>query len=718
MRGWILDIYPDLRKEKMVLWIRGKKRCYKIIEDYDPLFYVRAKDGDYTEVKRFYEQKGFDTRFIDKRCTIYADKKRKILEISPDKVFDPRKQADALDFFDGYENYEFYNVDIPLDQRYLIENNIKPFSLIKKDDGWRELEEDVGIHYSKPNIRTLTLEAEINSSSIPSKNDKLSSIKLGEERMEGREGDVLKALDQKIEDRDPDVIVTSGGDSFLIPYLSHRARINEVKLMLGREKSTHPPKDGSSYRSYGRVIYKPPTYPLKGRVHIDMENSFLFREGGVDGLIEVSRLSKMPLQKLSRRSPGSAINAMELEQAMKEGYLIPWKKNINEKFKTARQLIKSDRGGHMFEPEVGIHTDVIKLDFASMYPSIIDRYNLSPETLNCDCGNYHVVPELGYRVCDKEKGLIPKVVAPIVERRQDYKKRSKDNKVFSRRADTLKWLLVTCFGYTGYKKARFSNIEVHESVTAYGREILITAADMAEKEGFEVIHGIVDSLWLKEKNKKGYERIDELLNAIKKETKVKLEDEGRYSWVAFLPSRDEEVGVPNRYFGVIDDELEMKGIHARRSDTPVFFKSIQKDILKRFQEAESKKGLESSLPNIFERIGEAFKDIKNERVSLKELYFKKIVSKKAYQYDQLTENKAALLHFKDMGVTIHPGETIRYIVTDEEASNHHEKVKVEGEEISHYDTGFYQRYLFRITEEILIPFGYDRDKIRKKIIHN
>ena len=47
-------------------------------------------------------------------------------------------------------------------------------------------------------------------------------------------------------------------------------------------------------------------------------------------------------------------------------------------------------------------------------------------------------------------------------------------------ASAEKWLLVTCFGYLGYKNARFGRIEAHEAVTAYGREALLRAKEAAE----------------------------------------------------------------------------------------------------------------------------------------------------------------------------------------------------------------------------------------------
>ena len=71
----------------------------------------------------------------------------------------------------------------------------------------------------------------------------------------------------------------------------------------------------------------------------------------------------------------------------------------------------------------------------------------------------------------------------------------------------LKWMLVTCFGYLGYRNARFGRIEAHESVTAFGREKLLQAKEICEEEGFELLHAITDSLWIrKEGLKEGRKR--------------------------------------------------------------------------------------------------------------------------------------------------------------------------------------------------------------------
>jgi len=55
-----------------------------------------------------------------------------------------------------------------------------------------------------------------------------------------------------------------------------------------------------------------------------------------------------------------------------------------------------------------------------------------------------------------------------------------------------KWILVVCFGYLGYKNARFGLISSHEAVTAGGREALLRAKEAAEDSGFEILHIYVD----------------------------------------------------------------------------------------------------------------------------------------------------------------------------------------------------------------------------------
>ncbi len=103
----------------------------------------------------------------------------------------------------------------------------------------------------------------------------------------------------------------------------------------------------------------------------------------------------------------------------------------------------------MFQPQPGIYENVEEIDFASMYASIIVQSNLSPETIG------HT----------ERTGFLPTVLKPLLDLRTATKRLKKTDPRFAGIDAILKWMLVTCFGYTGYKNAKFGRIEVHEDIT-------------------------------------------------------------------------------------------------------------------------------------------------------------------------------------------------------------------------------------------------------------
>jgi DNA polymerase I len=160
--------------------------------------------------------------------------------------------------------------------------------------------------------------------------------------------------------------------------------------------------------------------------------------------------------------------------------------------------------------------------------------------------------------------------------------------IYDARQSVLKWILVTSFGYLGFNNAKFGRIDAHIAVCAFDRHILLRAAKVAENHGFRVLHGIVDSLWIKKKRdddnyngavktkkKQDYLKLKE---SIERETGFTVSFEGVYKWTAFDNSkRNSELPVANRYFGAFecdkdddDDNPKVRGIEARRHDTPIF----------------------------------------------------------------------------------------------------------------------------------------------------
>ncbi len=147
-----------------------------------------------------------------------------------------------------------------------------------------------------------------------------------------------------------------------------------------------------------------------------------------------------------------------------------------------------------------------------------------------------------------------------------------------------------CFGYTGYRNARFGRIECHEAINAYGRELLLQTSEIAEAHGFEILHGIIDSLWLK-----GDGDPERFCEHVSGHTGIPLEPEGIYRWLVFLPDRSHGVGVLNRYYGLFEDgRFKVRGIELRRRDTAGIVRDMQSDLLAHFSERRGRQQGSSS----------------------------------------------------------------------------------------------------------------------------
>ena len=97
----------------------------------------------------------------------------------------------------------------------------------------------------------------------------------------------------------------------------------------------------------------------------------MWRDYGLDGVLESARVTALPIENAARVSPGSGISAMQMLTALQQGILVPWHKQQVEQFKDGVELIQRDRGGLIYQPLVGLHANVAQVDFISMYPAII-----------------------------------------------------------------------------------------------------------------------------------------------------------------------------------------------------------------------------------------------------------------------------------------------------------------------------------------------------------
>ncbi|KYK35349.1 MAG: hypothetical protein HXS46_06915 [Theionarchaea archaeon] len=701
---FLIDCYPDYEENCMTIWL-DNKRCILKKEEFTPVFYVKALKRE-DKLVQYLENIPFVTYIYENRW-ISLRKKAPVIKVILSK-YNIREIASEIDRMGGYELYELFNVDISFPQRYFFEKNVFPMMKVADDSPF-------AVEYDTPDLKELLFTITVDSKRIPSCSDPLTCITItlkSEEdsfKLTGTEEEILIDFVKTIKIVDPDIIYSCGGDEFVFPYLFYRAELYGISLELGREPGWFK-KEGKSYFSYGRIVYKPPQYLLKGRMHIDTKSSFLFKEGGLDGLIELSRMSRLPVQRLSRLSPGTAISSMQLYEAYRRKVLIPWRKQTPEQFKTALQLLKADRGGHILEPKIGVHEHVGEVDFSSLYPNIISEFNISPETVLCPCcpDSQKRVPVLNYNICEKKRGFIPDVVKPVIVKKALYK----GNPELKGRRTLLKWILVTCFGYLGYRNARFGRIECHESVTAFAREIFLESMHTAEEQGFEVLHGIIDSLWLKKKVPR--KEFECLCDMISEKIGIPLELEGMYSWIVFLPS-NLGIGALNQYYGVIDGELKARGIELRRRDQPIIVKKMQEDILQTLAQACTKRTFFKKIPDTLEVVRQYVQAVSKGDVNLEDLVISVGMSRtlKDYKVNNLTV--AALKKLKKEGVELYPGQVVRYIIRNWKSRKMADRVSIpELMENSVYDREKYTELLIRAAHHMLSPF-IDEKRLKEYI---
>ncbi|KAL9613668.1 MAG: hypothetical protein Q9167_001797 [Letrouitia subvulpina] len=161
------------------------------------------------------------------------------------------------------------------------------------------------------------------------------------------------------------------------------------------------------------------------------------------------------------------------------------------------------KGGLVFEPEKGLYDKfIIVMDFNSLYPSIIQEYNICFTTVDRSekSGDEERVPEVP---TEQDQGILPKLIATLVSRRRQVKSLMKDKKATSDQLATwdikqlaLKLTANSMYGCLGYTQSRFYARPLAMLTTFKGREILRSTKDLAESTQLRVIYGDTDSVMI------------------------------------------------------------------------------------------------------------------------------------------------------------------------------------------------------------------------------
>lgn len=743
LRGWIFDLYPSLPGQMCIWIITENGQRIRLIDEFKYKIYVSGNQNDLLKLlsQLLSDNSISSYKFVYRYDNPSEAKQSKVLEFTLNNHRSSHSFVRNILQLGRYLRYKLHNCDLKPTQAYLYEKNLFPLAFVEIEIEqtmlkYQLLDSVKDIDYEIPKLRISRIQLTLDKKKqIATFDDSLKTITLVNSSKKitisaGDERNKLLRLVKEIRKFDPDILLTAGGDSFILPYLARRATLNNIgnKFILSREDIPLSPncKRGTTYFSYGRTFYRAPTKRLYGRIHIDENNTFILKESNFEGLIEIARSCRMPLHRAARSSIGTSMSSLQYYQATRDGFLIPRNKMVGESFKSAYELLIGDRGGFIYEPIMGIHEKVGEVDFSSMYPSLMFKYNISSETVLCNCcpTSHRRIPELDYHICEKRTGIVPKVLRFAVKKRQTYKKLAKETKnkhlrnIYDRRQGAWKWILVTCFGYLGYRNAKFGTVDGHMGVCAYGRQTLLKASHIAEKRGFNVVHGIVDSLWLKKDNSTP-EDYALLCKEISDKVDIMLDFEGLFKWIVFLPSKiHPNIPVLNRYYGAKEDgSIKVRGIELRRRDTPRFIYNAQMEMIKILASANNKTAFVESIPDALKVVKEYRQRLLDGKIPVWDLIVTKRLSKAPEDYTQKVSQLIAAKQLLKEGAKISAGNSVKFLFTDAKNKRHNRRVRAK----DLIDTGTspdIKKYLFLLysaASNLLSPFGYTGKKVHSYV---
>ena len=717
IEGWILDLYEDPQGGVCIWCIQqdGQRCCFR--QNFSTTFYASGNPQQLQSLKNVLQNRHTAVRcYCAERRDIFQSKPVHCLAIQVAQPGRVRPLFFELDKI--FPDLTWYDIDVPLWIRHQAVWGTFPLVYCRlttdEENCIQHIEPLDSPWDTDPKLPTLrVMSIEPNCDPLHAPPDAVI-IQYGRQQRTfplSPERPMLVNIAALLHRLNPDILLSRWGDTWLLPKLLESARGRGIPLPLNRDARLAPVRHKErSYFSYGQIVHRGQQVKLFGRLHLDRSNAMLWHDYQLDGVLETARVTCQPIQDAARLSPGTGISAMQMAAALRIGVLVPWHKQQSEYERSALDLLQRDRGGIVYQPTIGLHTDVAEIDFISMYPGIMVCHNISPETASQQSA-------IGGR---QTPGLIPETLSPLLVKRVILKQRLSKTPAWHPRRQrdeahitAHKWLLVTCFGYLGYKNARFGQIGSHEAVTEAGREALLIAKEEAEDMGFSLLHMYVDGLWVRRDGLHSHQDYQSLLERITEHTGLPIALEGVYRWLCFLPSRaDERIPVGNRYFGVFQDgSIKMRGIEARRRDTPPFIANTQVAILECLAEAPDAEQLQERLNAALDILRRQLRLLREDKVELSELLTAQKLSRDLEAYTSPSPAARAAQQLKAVGKTICPGQRIQFLYMRGHPDIYAWDLP-DPPDSDRINRKYYQELLLRAAETILKPFGLDIEKLR------
>ena len=322
----------------------------------------------------------------------------------------------------------------------------------------------------------------------------------------------------------------------------------------------------------------------------------------------------------------------------------------------------AQQGGHVLEPDSGLHRNVWVFDFKSLYPSIIRTFNIDPLSYVPEPAAADDLIQTPGGAFRREPAILPGLLDDLFPRREAA--RDAGDSVAS---NAIKILMNSFYGVLGTSACRFSNPALANSITGTGKEILLWSKQWFEDRGFHVLYGDTDSLFVAsgndDENAVG-EQGAQLARTLNAELAAYIQDRWRvHSRLSlkfeklylrlFLPrARNSARGASKRYAGLRqgkdENVVEFVGMEVVRSDWTALAKQVQREL---YQRLFTDQPVDAYLLDVVKRLRSGALD--------ESLVYRKNLRKRAQEYTATTPPHVAAARKSAQPA----GRSVSYVMT-------------------------------------------------------
>ena len=477
--GWIIDV--SVKQNRAIIWIKTiEGGVLRLTDVYQPNFYLLPTDENTSahlfqilDQQPIVKNVWWEEKFTDLFGYNQSGTER-IICVNPESILGYKTLLKSLKRDPRVA--QLFNTDLSHIQQYLfMKLKIEPTSKVEVqfDNNQSRLikiikinEYDDELAAAPPPFSIMHFEIHTISSSYNlgphDLNDPITRIRARYQQepeivFGDSEDSILKDFSDYVLAKDPDILVSSNQHprrSTILDYLFGRMRELGLDLQLGRDKKSSK------------------TNKIEGRVYL---SSISFHaELDLAGLIEKARFGYLPLGLAARYGKNRLVDSRNCYELIQGGFVISRSFNNQERIRTLDEIIAKDKGSMIFSPHVGLHENVVVLDYENEHANLILKHNLSYETVTSTDDGIIMQNR-------KDKpGLLPTVLQSVLNRRIFFKNLQKSFLVNTNEWQwcehgivALKDILVSLYGTTGSFWNRFANVTAFEKINRLSREVLI-----------------------------------------------------------------------------------------------------------------------------------------------------------------------------------------------------------------------------------------------------